>query len=211
MSKTANNPNGKNGMTSTSVIGLGDLNRMKLYAMSTLEGTGHEEDRRRLKEISDARIESWPNTVQALRKKKEAKRFENFKKDELERRDIEQDEAQYQSGQKRILLDRVKKQIFDRVDRVKAFHSKILVSDAINERELQLQIQKAKTDYHKQKDGWHHEELLAKCHEYDIAEAAKKKLFDEKRKLTQKVLHKQHEDFKMKHITVLQEEILEGE
>jgi hypothetical protein len=56
---------------------------MKLYAMSTLAAPSQEEDRRRLKELSDARIQNWPNTVQAIRKKKEAERFEKFKKDEV--------------------------------------------------------------------------------------------------------------------------------
>jgi len=42
-----------------------------------------QEEKRRLKEISDSRTQQWPNTVQAIRKKKEAERFEKFKKEEV--------------------------------------------------------------------------------------------------------------------------------
>jgi len=170
-----------------------------------------QEEKRRLKEISDSRTQQWPNTVQAIRKKKEAERFEKFKKEELERRELEQDEARFQAGEKRILLDRCKKQVWDRVDRVKAFHSKLLVSDALHERELQLEIEKAKVAHKVDVNAWHHDQLVEKCLEYDKQEAIKKVRLDEKRKLTQNVLQVQHEDFKRKHIENFQEEILEGE
>jgi len=183
----------------------------KLYAMSTLGAPSQEEDRRRLKELSDSRIQNWPNTVTAIRKKKEAERFEKFKKDELERRELEQDEARFQAGEKRQLLDRCKKQIWDRVDRVKAFHSKLLVSDALNERELQKEISAAQKDHKQQVNGWHHDQLIEKCIEYDTVEAKKKQALADKRQLTQQVLRNQHDEFKRKHIEVLQEEILEGE
>jgi len=203
--------NSKNNTQSTSIIPMGDLHRMKQYAMSTMGGSGIEEDKRRLKDLSDARIQNWPNTVQAIRKKKEAERFEKFKKEELERRELEQDEARFQAGEKRKLLDKCKKQVWDRVDRVKAFHSKLLVSDALHERELQLEINKTKEAHKKEVNAWHHDQLIEKCLEYDKQEAIKKKQLEEKRKLTQQVLKNQHEDFKRKHIEILQEEILEGE
>jgi len=94
---------------------------------------------------------------------------------------------------------------------VKAFHSKLLVSDALNERDLQLEIKRVKNEHKKGLNDWHHEQLLKKCAEYDEQEEAKRRQLDEKRKLTQQVLKNQHEEFKRKHIEVLQEEILEGE
>ena len=75
--------NAKNNTQSTSIIPMSDLHRMKQYAMSTLGGSSIEEDKRNLKGLSDARIQNWPNTVQAIRKKKEAERFEKFKKEEV--------------------------------------------------------------------------------------------------------------------------------
>lgn len=40
-------------------------------------------------------MKKWPNTINALRKKKDQTRFERFKADEEERRKIEKEEAQY--------------------------------------------------------------------------------------------------------------------
>lgn len=202
--------NAKTGAMSSSIIPIHDLNRMTMYANSTKDQS-RADDKRRLKELSDARIQNWPNTVTAIRKKKEAERFEKFKKEELERRELEQDEAKFQAEEKRKLLDRCKKQIWDRRDRVKAFHSKLLVSDALDERNLQLQIKGEQVRHKKEVDDWHHDQLIKKCIEYDKQEEKKKKQMEEKRKLTQQVLKNQHDEFKRKHIETLQEEILEGE
>jgi hypothetical protein len=60
-------------------------------------------------------------------------------------------------------------------------------------------------------NGWHHEQLIEKCIEYDRAEEIKNRKLDQKRQMTQQVLMNQHDEFKRKHIEVLQEEILEGE
>lgn len=40
-------------------------------------------------EKSKERVKKWPNTINALRKKKDATRFERFKVDEEERRRVE--------------------------------------------------------------------------------------------------------------------------
>ena len=60
-------------------------------------------------------------------------------------------------------------------------------------------------------NGWHHEQLIEKCVEYDRVENIKNGKLDQKRKMTQQVLRNQHDEFKRKHIEILQEEILEGE
>lgn len=56
-------------------------------------------------------------------------RFERFKVDEEERRKIEQEEAIYQAEQKRQILEKANQQIYENNDRVRAFQSKILLTD----------------------------------------------------------------------------------
>ena len=104
------------GQKSTSIIPLSELNRMRVYAMSNNGNQTLQNERNYLKEISDARTKKWPNTVQAIRKKKDQERFEKFKKEELERRELEKDEAAFQAKEKKKLLDRSKKQIYDGYD-----------------------------------------------------------------------------------------------
>jgi hypothetical protein len=101
--------------------------------------------------------------------------------------------------------------MWDRRDKVKSFHSKMLISDALNERDLQMEIKGAQIAHRKDRDAFFDQQIVEKCTEYDRQEAIKKKQIDEKRKLTQRVLKEQHDDFKVKHVMVLQEEILEGE
>jgi len=66
-----------------------------------------------------------------LRKKRDDVRFENFKKDEEERRRIDLDEAQYQAGVKREILGQANKQLYEGTDRVKSFQSALLLADTL--------------------------------------------------------------------------------
>ncbi len=84
-----------------------------------------------LQEKSQARVKNWPNTIHALRKKKDDARFEKFKKDEEERRKVDEEEAAYQSEIKKQILDKANKQIYETQDRVKKFQSALLLADTL--------------------------------------------------------------------------------
>lgn len=56
---------------------------------------------------SQQRISNWPNTLQALRRKKDDARFEKFKKDEAERRRIDEEEAQLAAKTRKEILEKV--------------------------------------------------------------------------------------------------------
>jgi hypothetical protein len=66
-----------------------------------------------------------------LREKKENERFEKFKREELERRRIDQEEAAYQAEEKKKLMDVSKLEVFRRHDKVKKLHSTMLYSDVL--------------------------------------------------------------------------------
>lgn len=84
-----------------------------------------------LQEKSQARVKNWPNTIQALRKKKDDARFEKFQKEEEERRKIDEEEAKYQAEIKRAILEKANKQIYETQDRVKKFQSALLLADTL--------------------------------------------------------------------------------
>ena len=84
-----------------------------------------------MQEKSEARVKNWPNTIQALRRKKDDARFERFKKDEEERRKIDEEEAAYQANIKKEILDKANKQIYETQDRVKKFQSALLLADTL--------------------------------------------------------------------------------
>ena len=85
-------------------------------------------------------------------------------------------------------------------DQVKAFKSKLLMSDVLAEREVQLAIKKRKGDHEKCVEKEWLELDNAKMEAFD--EKVKQKLIDEyERKMSNaKVIHEQLHEFKMKYI-----------
>lgn len=64
-------------------MGLSELNRIKALAAETKTMSTIEEDRQKLKQISENRTKNWPNTINALRTKKEHDKFEKFEREEV--------------------------------------------------------------------------------------------------------------------------------
>jgi hypothetical protein len=198
----------------TAVLSLYEIRKMKENCQI---GGLSEDQEQKLRDKQDnneksvARVKNWPNTIQALRRKKDDARFEKFKKEEEERRKIDQEEAEYQAEQKRQILEKANKQIFETNDRVKTFQSKLLLSDALQEREGQMEINIRKKEIEKIIEHKHAEverENLLIAEEKD---RRKKIVEDEIKRDQQAKLREQHEDFKLKYIKRLQEEKIEGE
>ncbi|MEW5315480.1 MAG: hypothetical protein WDW38_006905 [Sanguina aurantia] len=95
-------------------------------------------ERTRLKELSDERATQWPNTLTAQRARKERALQEKLAAEEAERVEVDRDEAQLRAEARRIQIERANKILFDETDRVKGFHSKLLLSDVMKENEGQL-------------------------------------------------------------------------
>lgn len=190
---------------------LSDFNRIKASVADQGRTTTLEEDRRRLKETCDSRTKNWSNTILALRKKKVQDKYEKFEREELERRKVDQDEAEYQAGVKQTVMNQAKRQLFERNDKVKTLHSKMLLSDVLQERDLQKEIENHKKAVKEDIEREHYEEILRQCGEYDEKEEQKTKEHKAKREHQQEVLKQQHEAFRDKHIVKLMEGRIEGE
>merc|ERR1719310_1702284 len=161
------------------VISQSDLDRMKL---AVSEGKGEMQppnmnelrtERVRLQKLSNDRVSRWPNTIEAERKKKEAARLQRLEDEESERKKIDKEEAAIQGEKRRMAIERANKMLYDDNDRVKSFHSQLLLSDVLKEREAQIEIarQRKKNDRRREKH-WHkmQEEAIV---EYDKKEAEK--------------------------------------
>lgn len=90
-------------------------------------------------------MKNWPNTIQATREKKEKDRIKKLEEEEIERRKVDALEEALQNELRNEAITKANKQLFDQQDRVKAFHSKMLHCDVLNERQQQLAIKKKKT------------------------------------------------------------------
>jgi len=201
-------------MQNTALLTLSDYKGMKERAQT---GPLNEEQERRLrdktelKDISDARVKNWPNTIQALRKKKDDARFERFQKEEEERRKIDLEEAIFQAGVKQEILGKANKQVYETNDRVKAFQSALLLSDALKEREAQVAINKRRKEIDVMIEERYVDMDKQTMKEFDEREVEKVRLEELKRQEQQKVLKEQHDQFKLKNIKKMQEEKIEGE
>jgi hypothetical protein len=195
----------------TASLPLSEFNRIKASIAATGKTSTLEEDRKRLKGTCDDRTQHWSNTVLALRKKKEQDKFEKFEREELERRKIDLEEAQFQGAVKKNVMDKAKRQLFERNDKVKTLHSKMLLCDVLQERELQQEIKKHKAGVEEEIKHELHEDILRQCEEYDRKEVEKELAMKAKREHQQEVLKQQHEVFREKHIVRLMEDRIEGD
>lgn len=57
---------------------------------------------------SQARVQNWPNTIDALRKKKDEDRIKRLEEEEIERRRVDQIEYELQQKQRLDVIDNVK-------------------------------------------------------------------------------------------------------
>merc|ERR1712028_178490 len=171
----------------TSVITAHELARMKV---SIDEGQGimppanpHElrSERVRLQKISQDRVSRWPNTLEAERKKKEARRQQRHDEEEVQRKKIDKEEAAIQGEKRRMAIERANKMLYDDNDRVKSFHSALLLSDVMKEREAQIEVTRQRTKNERRRDKHWAMMQDEAIEEYDRKEIDKKTEVQRKR------------------------------
>jgi len=97
-------------------------------------------DRQRLNELSNSRKAQWPNTIEALRERKDRMRAEKLEAEEKLRVEIDREEEALQAEKRRLAIERANKMLYDSTDRVKALHSKLMLADVMEERERQIEV-----------------------------------------------------------------------
>jgi len=97
-------------------------------------------DRQRLHELSNTRKGQWPNTIEALRERKDRMRTEKLEAEEKLRVEIDREEEALQAEKRRLAIERANKMLYDSTDRVKSLHSKLMLADVMEERERQIEV-----------------------------------------------------------------------
>jgi Trichohyalin-plectin-homology domain len=137
--------------------------------------------------------------------------MEQFKKEEMERRKVDEEEAEYRSKLRADTILQANQKIFMEHDKVKSMQTKLLLSDALKERELQMDIMKRKQALNKEIGDAQHQDVMEWCQTYDENEATQAANERVKKADQQKVLKKQHEEFIQKRVNRLREEKVEGQ
>lgn len=128
----------------------------------------------KLKLQSHARMRQWPDSIELSKKNKLEERKQVFLKKEEEKRRIDEEERKFQELEKQVVVDRANKIFFESQDAVKSFNSKLLVADAIKEREYQKEIKQRKLEIEKEIDQNWERELYHQLIDYDRKEDKKR-------------------------------------
>ena len=146
-----------------------------------------------------------------MRKKREDERIKRLEDEELERRRLDAIEFEIQQESRLKVVERANKMAYQQQDIVKAFNSKLLMSDVLAERDVQKDLKKRKQEHEKRLEKEWEELDKAKMEAFD--EKVKEKLvaeYDRKVSNTKAISDQLHE-FKMKYIKRLQDDMLEAE
>jgi len=130
-----------------SVMSRGELQSIALRTgpPDALVAESKRAERERLHALSNARKAKWPNTLEASRAAKERERQDKMDKEEEMRKAIDKEEEALQGEKRRLAIERANKMLYDSTDRVKALHSKLLLTDVLQERERQVELKSSLT------------------------------------------------------------------
>jgi hypothetical protein len=197
---------------STATISINEFMRIK----NTILTTGQEQDERknidaRLKQISQIKAKQWPDSIEMAKKTRLESRQKIFFEKELEKRKIDDEEKKFQEMQKKIIVEKANKLLFEQQDAVKSFNSKLLYSDVLKERDIQKEIQDRKKDTERHIENKWYELEQEKMKEFDMKGILKQEEEKEKKKEQINAINGQFHEFKIRKVKEYQDRVVEGE
>lgn len=108
-------------------------------------------------------------------------------------------------------IERANKHAHDNQDQVKAFHSKMLLAEVLQEREMQEELKKRKKVVEKEIEHQWIEVEKVKLHDFDTKERKKLEELYKKKTDNSKMIKNQLYEAKLGYIKKLKEERIEGE
>ena len=151
-----------------------DIARMR---MSLNADSGDVMKRKAKKELlrqrSQEKMKSWPNTLDALRKKKERFVIEREEREEKERQEVDRLEAEHNRKARLATLDRANDMLFRQSDKMKMLKSQLAYSDALHTRKFQIQDKVEAAQKIKLEDERFHKIKMEKVRQDEEQEKAK--------------------------------------
>mmetsp|Transcript_1272 Transcript_1272/g.2822 ORF Transcript_1272/g.2822 Transcript_1272/m.2822 type:complete len:473 (+) Transcript_1272:153-1571(+) len=164
-----------------------------------------------LQQRSKARAGGWGNTLEGSRKANIAARQTRLDQEEAERQKVDEEEANIQLENRRRIIARANRLLYDESDRMKSFHSKMQYSDTLAEREAQVQL---KDELGRLEQIREERFLDMEKHNYRKMlerELREKMEYEDKLGKATVVQKQQLMDAKLKRLKFIEEDILEGE
>lgn len=133
-------------------------------------------DRERLHEKSIKTVNNWSNTIQGQRNRKLQARKLRLEAEEIELQKIDKEEAKFLQAKRREALDKAKTLQYYQTDRVKEFHSAMLLSEVLNERDKQVAMRKKLAKMQKDREAEYDSAYINQYKNQADSEELKKKL-----------------------------------
>uniref|UniRef100_A0A6U4N8R6 Trichohyalin-plectin-homology domain-containing protein n=1 Tax=Hemiselmis andersenii TaxID=464988 RepID=A0A6U4N8R6_HEMAN len=195
-----------------------ELNRIRttlLHAEAKTQGQAilSEEDRLRekLRDMSKQRMSGWNNTLEARRRQKEAARQSKIDEEEKRRQVMDREEAAFQAAERKKAIQRANTLLYENTERVKAFGSKLYLSDVIKEREMQMVVQNSIKAREKEDERLWHERTMEAIRKGGEEEDRKKEEALQRALHGKQVQLDQLEEFRVRYVTQKRAEKREGE
>ena len=172
----------------------------------------HEEQlNEKLRDMSRARMGTWNNTLEARRAQKENEHASRKDEEEKLRQVQDRKEAAFQAGERRRIIQRANTLLYENTERVKAFGSKLYLSDVMKEREMQMELKKRRDDRLRAEERMWHERTVEGVRKGDEEEAKKQDEAMQRALHAKQVQLDQLEEFRVRYVTNKLDERREGQ
>lgn len=153
-----------------------EFEKLKQSISPIAEDTSKIDLMKKRKQLSEEKIKNWPNTLEALRKKKESYLKDKEDKLEAERQEVDLKEAELRRSNRLEAIKRANELLYEQTDKMKNLRSQQLYSDVLYTRIGQLEYKQEVKNKIKEEDAAYHQiilEKVAKGDKEDIVKAEK--------------------------------------
>jgi hypothetical protein len=159
--------------TMTLVLTKAELDRMRANIRGPQNDTTVADRKAEMKRMSNERMKNWPNTLEALRLKKESWLKDKADKEELQRQEIDRHEAELRRIQRLEAIHKANDLLFEQTDKVKMMRSQQLYADVVYTRQQQADYKNQQKAKAKELESEFHQNVLRQVAEAEAIEQRK--------------------------------------
>lgn len=191
-------------------ISRSELERMRALTRPD-EITDAESRRRRLKALSDDKVKNWPNTIHAMRLKKENWKQERMIEEEKQRCEVDREEAELAKAKRLMAISRANAMMYEQTDKMKNLRSQQMYSDVLYDREEQVREKTVMSSWEREKERAYHLDVVRQVAEGDSREAREAAARERKERVIAESQRGQLGEFRESYLERLRSEKREGE
>lgn len=194
----------------SNVIDYSEILRMKASIENRPEDRSSVEKKAYLKKLSEDKVKHWPNTLEALRKKKEMYIKDKADEEEIKRQEIDRQESEIRKAKRLESIERANELLYNQTDKMKVLNSQILYADVIHERKSQIEMKTKVRESEKISERSHHENILREVKRLEEIEIEKQNKQTQLVKSISKTREDQLDEMRKQRARVKEDEIQRG-